>query len=113
MVQQCDTRLGVAVVLAQQQLERRRGRTEPPGRVEHRGERKGHVARHSGVELSAMGLAQLQSFHPDIGNDVYQVLGLLGSLNARSTLGGTAPPQVQQQIERHLTRLEAAKARDF
>ena len=67
----------------------------------------------SGVELSAMGLAQLQSFHPDIGNDVYQVLGLLGSLNARSTLGGTAPPQVQQQIERHLTRLEAAKARDF
>jgi len=71
------------------------------------------AALESGVELSAMGLAQLQGFHPDIGHDVYEVLGLLGSLNARSTLGGTAPPQVQHQIERHMTRLEAAKARDF
>jgi argininosuccinate lyase len=67
----------------------------------------------SGVDLGAMSLAQLQSFHPDIKDDVYQVLSLLGSMNARATLGGTAPKQVSIQIQRHLTRLEAAMARDF
>ena len=67
----------------------------------------------TGVDLSAMSLAQLQGFHPDIQDDVYDVLSLLGSMNARATLGGTAPIQVQDQIQRHLTRLEAAMARDF
>ncbi len=67
----------------------------------------------TGVDLSAMSLAQLQGFHPDIQDDVYDILSLLGSMNARATLGGTAPIQVQDQIQRHLTRLEAAMARDF
>ncbi len=71
------------------------------------------AAMESGVDLSAMSLAQLQGFHPEIQEDVYQVLSLLGSMNARSTLGGTAPVQVQAQVQRHLARLEAAKARDF
>ena len=47
----------------------------------------------------------LQGFHPDIGKDVYEVLSLRGSLDARNTLGGTAPAQVRMQIARHQARL--------
>jgi argininosuccinate lyase len=36
---------------------------------------------------------------------VYDVLSLRGSLDARRTLGGTAPEQVRAQIERHRQRL--------
>ena len=56
-------------------------------------------------DLSELPLAVLQGFHPRIEKDVYDVLSLRGSLNARSTLGGTAPAQVKLQIERHRTRL--------
>jgi argininosuccinate lyase len=61
-----------------------------------------------GVDLSALSLAQLQAFHPSIAADVFEVLSLSGSLNARNTLGGTAPVQVKKQIESHLKRLGAA-----
>ncbi len=47
----------------------------------------------------------LQGFHASIEKDVYDVLSLRGSLNARNTLGGTAPAQVTAQIERHRARL--------
>ena len=40
-----------------------------------------------------------------ISDDVFDVLTLRGSLNARSVLGGTAPVQVRAQIARHRTRL--------
>jgi argininosuccinate lyase len=36
------------------------------------------------------------------------VLSLHGSLNARNTLGGTAPAQVKLQIAKHQQRLSAA-----
>ena len=49
--------------------------------------------------------AVLQSFNPTIEKDVYDVLSLRGSLNARNILGGTAPAQVRQQIARHQARL--------
>ena len=58
-----------------------------------------------GVELAALPLATLQAFHPDIGADVYEVLSLRGSLNARNLVGGTAPAQVRVQVERHRARL--------
>ena len=57
------------------------------------------------VDLSELPLAVLQQFHPSIDKDVYGVLSLRGSLNARDTLGGTAPVQVRAQIERHKARL--------
>jgi len=57
------------------------------------------------VDLSELPLAVLQQFNPSIEKDVYEVLSLRGSLNARSTLGGTAPDQVRAQIERHRARL--------
>ena len=57
------------------------------------------------VDLSELPLSVLQQFHPQIEKDVYDVLSLRGSLNARNTLGGTAPVQVRAQIARHRTRL--------
>jgi argininosuccinate lyase len=60
-----------------------------------------------GVDLPALTLAQLQAFHSAIEQDVFEVLSLQGSLNARNTLGGTAPAQVKAQIARHQQRLAA------
>ncbi|HRH05498.1 MAG TPA: argininosuccinate lyase, partial [Burkholderiaceae bacterium] len=57
------------------------------------------------VDLSELPLNVLQSFNAKIEKDVYDVLSLRGSLNARNTLGGTAPSQVQVQIEKHIARL--------
>ena len=57
------------------------------------------------VDLSELPLTVLKQFNPAIEKDVYGVLSLRGSLNARNTLGGTAPAQVRMQIARHRTRL--------
>ena len=56
-------------------------------------------------DLSELPLNVLQGFHASIEKDVYEVLSLHGSLNARNTVGGTAPAQVQAQIARHQKRL--------
>src|SRR3989344_3214039 len=56
-------------------------------------------------DLSELPLTVLQGFHPAIEKDVYECLSLRGSLNARNTLGGTAPAQVRLQLERHRARL--------
>jgi argininosuccinate lyase len=56
-------------------------------------------------DLSELPLNVLQQFNPAIEKDVYDALSLRGSLNARNTLGGTAPSQVRSQIERHRQRL--------
>ncbi|HKX96186.1 MAG TPA: argininosuccinate lyase, partial [Methylibium sp.] len=58
-----------------------------------------------GLDLAALPLTALQAFHPSIGEDVYAVLSLQGSLNARQVLGGTAPAQVRAQVARHRARL--------
>ncbi|MBC8058948.1 MAG: argininosuccinate lyase, partial [Rhizobiales bacterium] len=60
------------------------------------------------VNLSDLPLDTLQSFNPTITDDVYEVLSLRGSLDARNLLGGTAPPQVRAQIARHRERLTRA-----
>ena len=57
------------------------------------------------VDLSDLPLEVLQGFNAKIEKDVYDVLSLHGSLNARNTLGGTAPAQVRAQIARHRARL--------
>jgi argininosuccinate lyase len=57
------------------------------------------------VDLSELPLAVLQEFNPAIEKDVYDCLSLRGSLNARNTLGGTAPVQVRAQVARHRARL--------
>ncbi|MCU7371302.1 argininosuccinate lyase [Paucibacter sp. O1-1] len=60
-----------------------------------------------GVDLSALPLAELQKFDARIASDVFEVLSLRGSLNARNILGGTAPAQVRAQVARHRARLGA------
>jgi argininosuccinate lyase len=57
------------------------------------------------VDLSELPLTVLQQFNPRIEKDVYAVLSLRGSMDARNTVGGTAPAQVRAQIARHLARL--------
>ncbi len=64
------------------------------------------AASQQGCDLSELPLPVLQGFHPSIGPDVYACLSLQGSLNARNTIGGTAPSQVQAQIARHQRRLQ-------
>ena len=66
------------------------------------------AAQQQGCDLAQLPLAALQGFHPGIGQDVYEVLSLRGSLNARDTIGGTAPAQVRAQMVRHRARLAAA-----
>jgi argininosuccinate lyase len=58
-----------------------------------------------GVDLSELSLSKLQSYNATIEQDVFDVLSLRGSLNARNLLGGTAPAQVQAQVARHRVRL--------
>lgn len=60
-----------------------------------------------GMDLADLPLDTLQSFNAAITDDVYQVLSLRGSLNARNVLGGTAPAQVRAQIAKHRARLAA------
>jgi argininosuccinate lyase len=63
------------------------------------------AASEQGLDLAQLPLETLQGFHPQIGVDVFDVLSLHGSLNARHTVGGTAPAQVRLQIARHEARL--------
>ncbi len=64
------------------------------------------VAIQQGADLAELPLATLQTFNPAIGEDVFAVLTLRGSLNARNVLGGTAPAQVRAQVARHRARLK-------
>lgn len=50
------------------------------------------------IALSDLSLQQLQQFGSMIEQDVYDVLSLEGSLNARNHFGGTAPEQVRAAI---------------
>ena len=53
-----------------------------------------------GCDLADLPLEALQKFSHMIGEDVYQVLTLEGSLASRNHIGGTAPNQVKQAISR-------------
>ncbi|TXS94244.1 argininosuccinate lyase [Parahaliea maris] len=61
----------------------------------------------SGLDLAEMSLETLQGFSADIGEDVFEVLTLEGSLAARDHLGGTAPAQVRAAAERARALVEA------
>ena len=54
-----------------------------------------------------MDLAELQSFSDLIGDDVFEVLTVEGSVNARDHIGGTAPNQVRAAAARERARLES------
>jgi argininosuccinate lyase len=56
-------------------------------------------------DLSEMTLEELQVFSDQINGDVFDVLTLEGSVNARNHLGGTAPQQVSAAADRVLAKL--------
>ncbi len=60
-----------------------------------------------GRDLSEMSLEELRTFSDIIQNDVFDVLTLEGSINARNHIGGTAPKQVRAAAERAHTNLLA------
>jgi len=62
-----------------------------------------------GRDLSQLSLEQLRSFYPAIGEEVFQLLTLEGSVAARDHIGGTAPTQVRAAIERARQRLAAER----
>ncbi len=59
-----------------------------------------------GKDLSACTLQELQKFDPRIEQDVFEVLTLEGSLNARNITGGTAPEQVLFQVNAGRERIK-------
>ena len=63
------------------------------------------AAMQQGLDLAQLPLVTLQGFHPAIGSDVFELLSLRGSLDARNGVAGTAPAQVRAQLERHRARL--------
>ncbi len=60
-----------------------------------------------GVDLPQLSLAELQSFSPLIGEDIFAVLTVEGSLTSRDHFGGTSPDQVHAAIARARDRLIA------
>ncbi|MBW5800111.1 argininosuccinate lyase [Halomonas elongata] len=65
-----------------------------------------------GKDLSEMSLEELQGFSSSIGEDVFEVLTLEGSVAARQHIGGTAPDQVRAAAQRARETLEALGSRD-
>ncbi len=55
--------------------------------------------------LDALSLTELRQFHQGIGEDVFDVLSLEGSVAARAHVGGTAPAQVRAAVARGRTLL--------
>ncbi len=50
-------------------------------------------------DLSELSLAELRQFSATIGEDVFAVLSLEGSVAARQHIGGTAPATVREAIQ--------------
>jgi argininosuccinate lyase len=58
-----------------------------------------------GKDLSELSLEQLKAYNPTIESDIFEVLTLEGSVNARNHIGGTAPEQVRKAIAAAQQRL--------
>jgi len=57
-------------------------------------------------DLSEIALEELQQFSEVIQEDVFEVLTLEGSVAARNHIGGTAPAQVREAVQRARKRIE-------
>ncbi len=57
-------------------------------------------------DLADLSLDELQQFNDRIGDDVFEVLSLEGSVAARNHVGGTAPEQVRKAIAQARLELE-------
>ena len=61
-----------------------------------------------GVALEKLSLEEMQAIEPRIDAEVFGVLGVVRSVNSRTSYGGTAPANVRRQARRWLARLKAA-----
>ncbi len=59
-----------------------------------------------GCDLADLSLEALQAFAPTIKADVFEVLTLEGSVNARSHIGGTAPIRVREAAQALLNEIK-------
>jgi argininosuccinate lyase len=57
-------------------------------------------AERTGVDLAGLPLPVLRQFAPQVGEDVFGVLTVEGSLASRDHPGGTAPAQVRAAVAR-------------
>ena len=63
----------------------------------------GHAVKYgvqTGKDLAEMSIDELRQFSDQITDDVFAVLTLEGSVNARDHIGGTAPNQVRAAVAR-------------
>jgi len=58
------------------------------------------MAETQGCDLPDLTLADMQSVHAGITAEVFAVLGVLNSVNSRTSYGGTAPIRVREQVAR-------------
>jgi len=56
--------------------------------------------------LDALTLEDMQTIEPRVTNDIYRVLSPLASASSRTSYGGTAPSEVQKQVQRWKTILK-------
>ena len=58
------------------------------------------MAEGKGCDLPDLSLADMQSVHSDIREEVFEVLGVHNSVASRISYGGTAPARVREQVAR-------------
>ncbi|MBN8631115.1 MAG: argininosuccinate lyase [Rhodobacterales bacterium] len=58
------------------------------------------MAEQKGCDLPDLSLAEMNSVHPGINQEIYSILGVDNSVRSRTSHGGTAPDQVRAQIAR-------------
>ena len=58
------------------------------------------LAEQKGCDLPDLTLADMQTIHAAITQDVFSVLGVENSINSRISYGGTAPVRVAEQVAR-------------
>ena len=63
------------------------------------------MAEAKGCDLPDLTLAEMQSVHPGIKDEVFGVLGVENSIRSRTSYGGTAPDRVREQVVRWKTAL--------
>ncbi|WP_158813845.1 argininosuccinate lyase [Methylocapsa sp. S129] len=59
------------------------------------------------IALEKLSLAEMQAIEPRIGAEVFGVLGVVRSVNSRTSYGGTAPANVRRQARRWIAKLKA------
>jgi argininosuccinate lyase len=69
------------------------------------------LASAKGIGLEKLTLAEMQEVEPQIGEEVFAVLGVERSVKSRVSYGGTAPVNVRRQAKRWLRQLAKDSAR--